>query len=178
MEGKFILFILCAIIPVTTQIFAADLTREDRDVLYLAAAHPDLAVELAKAYPHLGNEIINSAEKNQNKLRTRQRKNQTQLRTALAKTISWGHFACQELNTEQEYLISEAKYPRPIGCASEMVTEDSDNPGTVNSAQNEANGVDSSFQQGLITEEEAQQLINEITADGSQIVNPLPASGS
>ena len=164
---KAILLILCTFILSSTQAFAADSTREDKEVLLLAATYPELALELARAYPHLGNEIINSAEKNQD-----------QLRTELAKKISWDNFSCQELNTGQEYLVSETQSPQPIGCASKMVTENSDNPATVNSAQNEANGVASSLQQGLITGEEAQLLINEITANGSQIENPLPASGS
>ena len=165
---KAILLILCTFILSSVQALATDSTLKDKEILLLAATYPELTLELARAYPHLGNEIKNSAEK----------KHQDQLRTELAKKISWDNFSCQELNTGQEYLISETRSPQPIGCASKMVTENSDNPATVNSAQNEANGVASSLQQGLITEEEAQLLINEITANGSQIEDPLPASGS
>lgn len=185
---KSILYIICALFLSSTYTFAAKYTKEEREVIAVAALYPGSVAALVTEYPHLEKQLIESAQRNSDQIRTRKRKTPTKLKTEIAKERSWRNFACLEKNTNQRVLRSETKTPRPIlrsetktpwpNKCSKWVTEDSDNPATTNSAQNEANGYASAFNQNKITYEQARQGIDSITSNGSEIVDPLPPSGS
>jgi hypothetical protein len=174
---KSILYILCALFLSSTYTFAAKYTKEEREVIAVASVYPASVAALVTEYPHLEKELIESAQRNSDKIRARKRKPPAKLKTEIAKERNWRNFACLEKNSNQRELRSETKTPWPDQC-SKWVSEDSDNPATTNSAQTEANGYGFAFEQGLITRQQAQQGIDNITRNGSVIVDPLPPSGS
>jgi hypothetical protein len=163
---KSILLILCTLFLSSSYTFAADLTdKEVKQILAEAAADPYNAKMLALAFPELSEEIIYNTP------------NSKSVRIAIAKERSWREYACLEKDTGQNNLRSETEKPWPTQC-SKWVDEYSDNPATTNSAQNEANGYADAYKQNKISYEEAQEGIDNITKNGSQIVDPMPPSGS
>ena len=166
-----LLNILCVLILTSTYTFAEELPGGPQ-VIQAVVDDPRLAVEMALLYPSRAEEIKKAAIANSYKLPTRERVNATNFDSDLAKANQWEGFACG-----QEGLPPETQSEWPNKCT-KWFSENSDNPATTNSAQNESFGIESARRQGVITNEQANKLNAQLASDGSEFFyRQFPASG-
>ena len=167
---KPLLNILCLLILTTTHTFAEELPGGPQ-VIQAVVDDPRLAVAMAQLYPSRAEEIKKAAIENSDKLPTRERVNATNFDSDLAEAIKWEEYACG-----QEAIPPETQDEWPNRCTKWMIQGGSE--ATINSAQNESIGIESARRQGVITNEQANELNAQLASDGSEFFyRQFPASG-